>query len=196
MKDVNWRQQTAEVRLHWSHSYGRYAPAQILKDTLQQILKDTLPQILNEKWNYFLLTCFGGKIFTISCSTISLGDVSRTMFEILFQYSPSQLGPTKVILGMYLSWLVNFFVKLPKNCHFKAWIIVRHPISIPLISKSSPSQLNQSEVQVRRANSDQWKDLPLILDSATTSSLIDWWTLSLWRPFYEIPNREEVEKVI
>ena len=57
MKDVNWRQQTAEVRLHWSHSYGRYAPAQILKDplpqilkdTLQQILKDTLPQILNEK---------------------------------------------------------------------------------------------------------------------------------------------------
>ena len=155
MKDVNWRQQTAEVRLHWSHSYGRYAPA--------QILKDTLPQILNEKWNYFLLTFFGGKIFAISCSTISLRDVSRTMFGILFQYSPSQLGPTKVILGMYLSWLVNFFVKLPKNCHFKAWIIVRHPISIPLISKSSPSQLNQSEVQVRRANSDQWKDLPSIL---------------------------------
>ena len=26
MKDVNWRQQTADVRLHWSHSYGRYAP--------------------------------------------------------------------------------------------------------------------------------------------------------------------------
>ena len=25
MKDVNWRQQTADVRLHWSHSYGRYA---------------------------------------------------------------------------------------------------------------------------------------------------------------------------
>ena len=31
MKDVNWRQQTADVRLHWSHSYGRYGPAEILK---------------------------------------------------------------------------------------------------------------------------------------------------------------------